>query len=119
MNSLFILVALGAVAFVIKALGSRDADVKGTPIFPKEAFPEIEMPVLDKSEYLVTDALEKEKNHKHVNPSTKYKRTSVPSVENKKEQISEVAKNKSDFSLRNKSEAKRAFVYSEILNRKY
>lgn len=121
MSLLFLLVAIYAVVFVVRTLGSKDTGVKGTPVTAvlKESFPEIDVPDIDDSEYLVNEDSGKVKIRRCTGSLPKENAVPAPAVENEKEQAAEPAKSKGDFSLKSRSEAKRAFVYSEIFNRKY
>lgn len=122
--------AIYAVIFVVKSLGSKDADVKGTPVappkqifwneeVPKEVFPNIDLRNLEKSEYFMIGELDESKNHIKISSSPKHSGVPSPVEEKSAEQLSGADKIEKRISLRNSSEAKRAFIYSEILNRKY
>ena len=115
------LIAIGAytVYFVIKSLKSNHSDVKGTPL-GGEVFPEIKM-------YNSTESKADEEFVEIPKAKTKPK-TEVKkrvTTENNTNAGTETAfdnKNNGNYtkiSLKNRSEAKRAFIHAEILNKKY
>lgn len=116
MEMVFVLVvvAVYVVLFVVRSLGSKAADVKGTPILG-DSFPTIEVynerseEYKEKERVQVTAPKRKEqvKPAKHV-AVEKQPVTSAPVVEEGK-----------PFSLKKRSEARRAFIHAEIMNRKY
>lgn len=110
-----ILVVGYSVVFVVKSLLSDHSDVKGTPV-GGEVFPKIDIYNREVSDECV---------EKRITSVTKpdVKKKQSKSVESMGESpVSDVAVekgNKVNNSLRNRSEAKRAFIHAEILNRKY
>ena len=110
---LFVLVAVYMVVFVLRGMMSKHADVKGTPV-TSEVFPKIEV-----YNPIESDNNEASGNSKVVGTSKKKvvlrNESSVvetPQAVSKKE-------DKVKILLKSRSEAKRAFIHAEILNRKY
>ena len=104
---------------IIKSMSSKHDDVQGTPI-GGEVFPEIDIydqtdseEVTEHSSNSKTDSIHKKSTPK---PAPKAKpaksATEAPAVMESKNE-------KTKISLKNKSEAKRAFIHAEILKRKY
>lgn len=108
--SLVVIGVIYSVVFVVKSLLAKNPGVDAKPVMT-EVFPEIkacEMP------FLQEDMQPRKKEKKAIRTVSKEKPHEVveePVVEEKKEHRR--------ISLGGKSEAKRAFIYSEIFNRKY
>ena len=115
------LIAIGAysIYLVIKSLNTNHSDVKGTPV-GGEVFPTIKMYTPDEKtyeEYIKipdTNTTTKTTTRKSYTERKKETKTisPVPSVGTENENISKIT-------LKNRSEAKRAFIHAEIFNRKY
>ena len=111
------LIILGAysVYFVIKSLKSKHNDVKGIPL-EGEVFPGID--VYNQKEF-----------GNYEDSSNMHSVEQVPKpvakkniVEEKARKVAQIVGDKDDkvsISLKKRSEAKRAFIHAEILNRKY
>ena len=102
-----------SVVFVVKSVFSKNPGVDAKPVMT-EVFPEIKMyeqPFLHE-ETLLHQNQKKKKAVKAVSKEQPHGivKKEIP-VEEKKEH--------GKFSINGKSEAKRAFIYSEIFNRKY
>ena len=116
------LIAIGAytVYFVIKSLKSNHSDVKGTPI-DGEVFPEIKMYNSPKS-MTFEEFTDIPKAQTRTKADIK-KRVATEKSSNTGEVASVFDENEKDgsaqISLKNRSEAKRAFIHAEILNKKY
>ena len=118
---IFWLIAAGAysIYFVVKSLKSTHDDVKGTPI-GGEVFPTIKMYTPDTQTYEEnfktpdTDTnLKPAARKSHIEDKKSYKAAqATPPADTEKEESSKI-------SLKNRSEAKRAFIHAEIFNRKY
>ncbi len=111
---LLIGVGLYAIFFVVKTLSSGGADVKGTPVLG-ETFPDIDYVNPENSTNPLVNVADGYKSLRHE-PKQNFavpvaeKRVGIP-VETKREERR--------FSLKSKSDARRAFVEAEIFNRKY
>ena len=117
---IFWLIAAGSysIYFVVKSLKSTHDDVKGTPI-GGEVFPPIKMYTPDTNTY--EEYIEA--------PDTKAKPKSATTKSKTEEKSNKAAsvtppadienEEGSKISLKNRSEAKRAFIHAEIFNRKY
>ena len=107
------LVAIGiiySVVFLVKSLLAKNPGVDAKPMMT-EVFPEIRLfesqPVYDEAPVL-------KKDNRNIKPLNR----TEPVQKSDENKVDEIVKNKR-FSINNKSEAKRAFIYSEIFNRKY
>ena len=115
------LIAIGAysIYLVIKSLNTNHSDVKGTTV-GGEVFPTIKMYTPDEKtyeEYIKTpdtNTTAKAATKKSSSERKKETKTITPlhSVGTENENISKIT-------LKNRSEAKRAFIHAEIFNRKY
>ncbi|MBQ8336675.1 MAG: hypothetical protein IJY44_04005 [Bacteroidaceae bacterium] len=110
-----------SIVYVVKAVSSKNADVKGTP-YIEEAFPVIEvvkkeLPSVEPQENVRTEApkmvVKENKNAK------KERSHSIVTAESKPQEAKSAEKRERLVSLRSKSAAKRAIIEAEILNRKY
>lgn len=113
--SIVVLVAIYSVVFVVKSLASKSADVKGTP-FTGEVFPTID--ILKPDSHAGHEPIMKENIVDHKRVSAKSRTSKEVTVEKPNENAAQQVSRKG-ISLKFKSEAKRAFIYTEILNRKY
>ena len=108
--SLVVIGIIYSVVFLVKSLLAKNPGVEAKPLMT-EVFPEINM-YEQQTDADETPVSQKEKvNVKPV-------RMSKPIEKPVEKKVDEVVKHKR-FSISNKSEAKRAFIYSEIFNRKY
>lgn len=119
MYSLLVVVAIYVVVFVFRSLRSTHSDVQGTPI-NSEAFPKIDIfnpmepengdvslenrNTTEPTKAVAKRNVAKEKGYKAIVAAPEF-----PAVKQEQEKIS----------LKNRSEAKRAFIHAEIFNRKY
>ena len=112
METVLSLVAIGiiySVVFLVKSLWAKNPGVEAKPL--SEVFPEIKM----YEQHAGADEIPVPQKEKvNVKPV----RMSKPIEKPVEKKVDEVVKHKR-FSISNKSEAKRAFIYSEIFNRKY
>lgn len=108
--SLVVIGIIYSVVFLVKSLLAKNPGVEAKPLMT-EVFPEINM-YEQQTDADETPVSQKEK--KNIKQAGLQKPIEKP-VETK---IDEVVKHKR-FSINNKSEAKQAFIYSEIFNRKY
>ena len=116
------LIAIGAytIYFVIKSLKSNHSDVKGTPI-GGEVFPEVKMynnPELKTFEEYPESTKTKITHKTDIRKRVVLEKSSnsgadVPTSDDEKKD------NATKISLKNRSEAKRAFIHAEIFNKKY
>lgn len=109
-----VVVAVYVVLFVVRSLSSKAADVKGTPVLG-DSFPVIEV---------YNERREGYKGNEHVQATVskrKQQATPVKHVAVEKQPIESplVVEEKKPFSLKKRSEARRAFIHAEIMNRKY
>lgn len=107
-----VVVAIYAVAYVVKSLMSGNVDVKGTPVMG-EAFPKIDVYNGfndDTKEQQIVQPAEM-KSKKPLNTSNNFIGEKTVVVEKEKKE--------KHFSLKKRSDARRAFIHAEILNRKY
>ena len=125
--SIVSLVAVYSIVYVIKSLGSKSADVEAKPL-TGEAFPTIEVfepsvesdtPVMLDAPACPAPAVVREKQ----NTAPAKKRTIVHSAPHTTcdsgAPVTASAPAGNRLGLKTKSEAKRAFLYSEIFKRKY
>lgn len=109
-----------SIVYVVKAVASKNADVKGTP-YIEEAFPVIEVvkkefPSVEPQKNVKTEVPKKVVNE---NKNAKRERAHIVVAESKPQEAKSTEKKERLVSLRNKSAAKRAIIEAEILNRKY
>lgn len=110
-----ILVVGYSVVSVVKSLLSDHSDVKGTPV-SGEVFPKIDIYNSEEPDVYI---------EKPVTQAAKpdVKKKVLKKVESRgattASEVTVETENKEKISLRNRSEAKRAFIHAEILNRKY
>ena len=119
-NLVYWFIAIGAytVYFVIKSLKSNHSDVKGTPL-GGEVFPEVPMYNSSKTktyeEFIeIPKAKTKPKTEVKKRIATESDKTNAETAFGDKGKG-----NTTKISLKNRSEAKRAFIHAEILNKKY
>ena len=118
-----ILVVGYSVVSVVKSLLSDHSDVKGTPVsgevFPKidgEVFPKIEIYNTEEPDvYVEKPVTQAAKPDVKKKVSKKVEGKGIPAVQ----EVTVEKEDKEKISLKNRSEAKRAFIHAEILNRKY
>jgi hypothetical protein len=125
MTAAFIMVAIYVIFFVIKNLSpdAKDADVDARPL-DGEAFPTVEIfneqaeePFRTVSSTVNSDmakavpGMVKQEHRPKVNPKEKKNKPVAAPLQESEE--------KNPVSLRKRSEAKKAFIHAEILNRKY
>ena len=104
-----------SVVSVVKSLLSDHSDVKGTPV-SGEVFPKIEIYNTEEPDvYIEKPVTQATKPDVKKKVSKKVEGKGVPAVQ----EVTVETENKEKVSLRNRSEAKRAFIHAEILNRKY
>ena len=108
--SLVVIGIIYSVVFLVKSLLVKNPGVEAKPLMT-EVFPEIGM---YEQQTDADDPLVPQKEKKNIKQVGLQKPIEKP-VETK---IDKVVKHKR-FSINNKSEAKQAFIYSEIFNRKY
>ncbi|MBO7231107.1 MAG: hypothetical protein J6V20_06860 [Bacteroidaceae bacterium] len=111
---ILILVAVYVVVFVVKTLSSKADDVKGTPVMG-DVFPKIEVYNESVNEYKPKEPVQQAVSRKKE-PLRPARRVVV---EKQPETTEKVADEDKSISLKKKSEARRAFIHAEILNRKY
>lgn len=118
MESIIAIVILGivySIVFTLRSAMSKNADVKARPVM-QEAFPQIEILESEEPADNVTQVVEQTRVGKaasrgaiSVNRPLAVSETSSIPFQSKEKR----------FRLKGKTEAKRAFIYSEIFNRKY
>lgn len=115
------LIIIGAylVYYVIKSLISNHSDVKGTPI-GGEVFPGID--IYNQTDSDTADEYSGGAKNENINRKVAKRATvkekphkTVPDTQEATDNKDEKAK----ISLKSRTEAKRAFIHAEILNRKY
>lgn len=115
------LIIIGAylVYYVIKSLISNHSDVKGTPI-GGEVFPGID--IYNQTDSDTTDEYSGGTKTESINRKVT-KRATVKEKPHKTvpvtQEATDIRDEKAGISLKSRSEAKRAFIYAEILKRKY
>lgn len=104
---------------IIKSMSSKHDDVQGTPI-GSEVFPRID--IYDQTDTEATTEHSSNSKtddiHKKSAPKPAVKTKPAKSA-TKAPAVMESKNEKTKISLKNKSEAKRAFIHAEILKRKY
>ena len=111
-----VLIIIYAVVFVVKSLTSKDAGVEAKPIdgeaFPK--FPALELPEMD-------EISEPEVKHKRSDRSPAKNHSAMQIIRERANTVTEqpVSSAGKGVRIKTRSEAKRAFIHSEIFNRKY
>ena len=117
MLSLLLIGAIYSVVYVVKSLRTP-ADKGGAPVFG-ESFPTIE--VLGPELPEATAVQQHPVVERHAAPAKPRTRANEPSLRVVAPAVQEEKQGKRErlVKIGNKSEAKRAFLYSEIFNRKY